>query len=829
VARRPGTAPPRRRGVRALVELAQAEAGILDGDPAATAERKLIDAIAQVMEGPSAAWAARQLRPLVGASTPAAAAEAPGGAERGEDVVAAWRGWLRALADRQPLVLALEDLHWADDALLDVLDGLVDPALVGAAPLLVVVTARPELLDRRPGWAQPLPNRTTVALGPLAAVDTAHLLQALLAHHGVAAAVEPELVARVGGNPLFAEEYARLLRDRRGQASALPIPATVQAVIAARLDALAPEDKAVLANAAVLGQVGWVGAIAAVSGLDPADLEAWLDLNRRLEELERRELLRRVAGSRVAGEVEVAFRHVLVRDVAYAQLPRAERADRHRRAAGWLERLAADRTADRAELLAHHYAQALAYAQAAGQPTADLLDRARLALRDAGDHAAALGTDAAAARYYAQALELWPDGDPERPELEFRAGQARCFGEGGGEDLLVRARDGLLAAGRRAQAAEAEALLGRLAYLHGRPRSAHLQRALELVADLPPSRSKLTVLNGWMQHLLIADRHAQALEVARQALVMAATIGAHDVEATALGTIGAARINQGDPGGLADVERCVALLEEQGSSHAVGWHLNLAYARSILGDLPGSFAARQAAWHAAERCGSLADLRYIKLEQVAEHYWTGRWDQALRAVEPVVAEAAGGAGEYLEGDCRLWRGRIRLARGEIDAALEDATRALELARESGDAQNLDPARTFGARVLLAVGRHAEAAKLVDELLTSLKGRMLGPDLGVDLAVDLAQLEHSAARLDQIWPSPWLAAVQAYLAGGPARAATIYAQVGSRPDEAYARLQAARALFASGHATEATAELDAALAFYRQVQADAYLAEAATLR
>ena len=252
-------------------------------------------------------------------------------------MVAGWRWLLRALAAQQPLVLAVEDLHWADQLLLDVLEGLVEPALGRPLPLLVVGTARPELLDRRPNWAKDTSNHTNVPLGPLAAVDTARLLEALLAVHEMAVTVGPDVLGRVNGNPLFAEEYARLLRDRRGQPGPLPVPATVQAVIAARLDGLPPAQKAVLANAAVLGQFGWVGAIAAVSGIDADDLDAWLQLNEHLADLEGKELVGRVGGSRVIGEVEVAFRHVLVRDVAYGQLPRAARDERHQRAAAWLE------------------------------------------------------------------------------------------------------------------------------------------------------------------------------------------------------------------------------------------------------------------------------------------------------------------------------------------------------------------------------------------------------------------------------------------------------------------------------------------------------------
>jgi class 3 adenylate cyclase/tetratricopeptide (TPR) repeat protein len=644
----------------ALVELAKAEAGILDSDPAATAERKLAEAVAGVMMGPHAAWVSRQLRPLVGASAPADAAVG-GAAERGQDMVAAWRWFLRALADRQPLVLALEDLHGADQLLLDVVDGLVDPALVGQAPLLVVATARPELADRRPGWGTELPNRTTVTLGPLPAVDTARLLQALLVQQEVAARVDADLLARVAGNPLFAEEYARLLRDRQGQPGSLPVPATVQAVIAARLDGLPPEQKAVLADAAVVGQVAWVGAIAAVGGCDPADLDAWLHLNRQLGELERRELLGRVPGSRVAGEVEVAFRHVLVHEVAYRQLPRAARVDRHRRAASWLEGLAPDRTAERAELLAHHYTQALTYAKAAGTVTAEFVDRTRSALRDAGDHAARLGSHATAARHYAQTLELWPADDPTRPELELRAGEARCLADGSGEELLLQARDGLLASGNQERAAEAEVLLGQLAYehAHGRERAAHVDRALALVVDRPPSPSKATVLRGCSWHLMVSDRHAEALPVAHEALAMARTLGLGHLEADALGIIGAARINLGDPGGLADLRRCVALCEELGSSLAVSWHLNLANSLSLLGDLHGSAAALAAARPTAERLGSARGLRWLELEQVADQYWSGRWDEAAVIADTVTAQAAGGARHLLEGECRIWRGRIR--------------------------------------------------------------------------------------------------------------------------------------------------------------------------
>jgi class 3 adenylate cyclase/tetratricopeptide (TPR) repeat protein len=809
-----------------LVELIKAEAAILDSDQAAVAERKLADAVARVISGPPAAWVTQQLRPLVGVSGWADAAA------RGEvepaDLVAAWRWFLGALADHQPLVVVVEDLQWANQPLLEVLEGLVDPTPARSRSLLVVATGRPEFVDRHPSWARDEPNRTTLRLGPLTTVDTARLLQALFDQHGLPAAVGPDLLDRVAGNPLFAEEYARLLRDRPEQAEPPPIPATVQAVIAARLDGLPAEQRAVLADAAVLGQIGWVGAIAAVGGQDPDDLDAWLELNRHLAELERRELLGRVAGSRVAGEVEVAFRHVLVRDVAYAQLPRAARVQRHQRAAAWLEQLAPDRASDRAELLAHHYGQALAIARAAGSADAELVDQARLALRAAGDHAMALGTEALAADYYTQALALWPADDPERPELEFCAGEA-CWGsQGTGEDLLIRARDGLLAQGHRERAAEAEILLGLLAYDQGRDRSPHRDRALALVVDAPVSHSKAVVLEGCMMDLLAADRYVEALAVAREALAMATALQARDIEAGALGVIGAARVSLGDPDGLADLERCIASYEEQGSPAVIHWQHNLAFALQFLGDLRRSFAVDAAAFKAAERFGSTRRLRWLELERAAEHYWGGRWDQAVAAAESVTAEASSGTTHYLEGPCRVWRGRIRLARGRLGDAVQDSQRALSLARASHDRQNLDPALVFAARTLLTTGHITAARQLADELLESLPGRLLQPDLGVDLPVALIKLGHPVQALDNALPSRWLQAAQAFASGELRQAADTYAAIGSRPDEAYVRLQAARQLMAAHQPLEANTELAIALTFYREVQASAHLAEAKQL-
>jgi hypothetical protein len=176
---------------------------------------------------------------------------------------------------------------------------------------------------------------------------------------------------------------------------------------------------------------------------------------------------------------------------------------------------------------------------------------------------------------------------------------------------------------------------------------------------------------------------------------------------------------------------------------------------------------------------------------------------------------AGDEHHYLEWECRLWRGRIRLATGRLVEALEDAEAAHDLAVQARDPQDLHPTRAFLARALLAGGRRDEAAAVAERLLAGLGGGVLVPDLGADLGAVLAELGIPAAALDPLGipPSPWLTAARALAAGDPLAAAATYAAIGSRPDEADARLAAARLLEAGGATAEAGEQRAAAHAFY----------------
>jgi predicted ATPase len=215
----------------------------------------------------------------------------------------------------------------------------------------------------------------------------------------------PAACGQENGNPLYAEQYVQMLAEH-GTGQELPVPESIQGIISARLDLLAPPEKRLLQDAAVIGEIFWPSAVTALgAGTSSGELDE-AELQEHLHELERRQFIRRERASSLAGETQYAFVHVLVRDVAYGQIPRAARASKHIQAAGWIESLG--RPEDQAEMLAHHYLSALELARGTDQDTRDLAPQARAALQAAGDRAVTLNAYATAAGYYRAALALWP-------------------------------------------------------------------------------------------------------------------------------------------------------------------------------------------------------------------------------------------------------------------------------------------------------------------------------------------------------------------------------------------------------------------------------------
>jgi class 3 adenylate cyclase len=839
---RQGRSLPYGEGVTfwALAEIVKAQAGILETDSAEAAREKLRRTVQDIVADSSEAdWIESQLRPLVGLEE-----EAQTGADRQAEAFGAWRRFFEHLAERSPLVLVFEDLQWADDGLLEFVDDLVEWA--NAVPLLVVCVARPELLSRRPGWGGGKPNATTLSLSPLTHDDTARLVAALLEQAVLPAELQAALLTRAEGNPLYAEEYVRMLQDRgflrrengawRFQSSDdLPLPESVQGIVAARLDALAAEEKALVQDAAVIGKVFWAGAVAAVGGSERAAIEE------RLRGLGRKEFVRRERRSAVAGEDQYLFLHVLVRDVAYGQIPRARRAAKHRAAAEWIASLSADRSEDRAEMLAHHYLSAIELAQAAGQDASEFAEPVRLALRDAGDRAWALNAFAAAARFYQGALNLWPPDDQDRPQLLLRLGQARCvLGEAEGVNALEAAREGFVLLGDAGSAAEAETSLGQWYGDQGLREREHeyLARASELIANVPPSRSKALTLTRVGTSMMLAGRYEDGIRVAREGLEIAEELELNDIRARGRNATGFSRVTLGDAAGIQEIESAVAIsLEHNLPDEAARAYTNLAeLVGNYLADLKRAFELRAAGKEVSERFGLATNIRFLNGERTVEYYWTGRWDEADELADELLSESEQESPGYMDNQCFLVKARIGFARGDM-TTFDHASRALTLARLAGDPQVVYPALAFNGRAKVVAGRLEEGRALVDELLSSWSEApetILASHLQscADVVVALSALGRGPEFLEiaggATVKTKWIEAATAFVSGDFLRAAAIYAETGSLPDEAYARLRAAEALIAAGRRREGDAELQRALAFYRSVDAKAYLREGEAL-
>jgi class 3 adenylate cyclase/tetratricopeptide (TPR) repeat protein len=803
----------------ALSEIVKAQAGILESDRTEDVAHKLRGAVARVItDSRDAMWIESQLRVLAGVG----ALEEVGTGDWRSQAFAAWRRFFEAMAAQRPLVLVFEDIHWADEGLLDFVDYLIEWA--AAVPILIVCTARPELLDRRPAWGGGKLNATTMSLAPLSEADTTRLLASLLERPPLAAETQQELLARSGGNPLYAEQYAQMLLERP-ETSDLPLPESVQGIIAARLDRLPHDEKTLLQDAAVLGKEFWLGGI--LGGRPAGSAEE------ALHALERKGFVQRARVSAVGDEVEYAFLHIVVRDVAYGQIPRSDRADKHRRAAAWVESLG--RPEDHAETLAHHYLSALELARSSRQATDELAERAQFALREAGDRATALNAFEAAARSYESALELCPADDRERPHLLLSYGTALAIGREAGEVELAEASRELVDLGDRELAAQAEILLGDARWRAGQrdAAEAHLEVAVELVKDVPSSPTKARVLSELSRYHMLSDRAEEATKIGLEALQMATELGLVEVQAHALGNIGPARVQRGDFEGIDDIKRSIEIAGEIASYESMRGYNNLFSCNTIVGDLDAAAKAIRDGLPVAERFGNVgAWARWLRFDRLHIAFWEGRWDDCVALLEENPPEV--GPAHVLSRWGFEVRGRVRLARDDVAGALDDAKRSLKLARPAKDPQTFFPALSFAGVAFLEAGRAREAEELANELIALDAGPSPLPHYMFlfDLAwvfVRLDRADEFAESMRQaVIRTPWIAAAEAIARDDYLRAADIYEEAGTRPAEAYMRLRAAAQLLETGRRSEADEQLQWALAFWRSVGATRYVREGESL-
>lgn len=347
-----------------LAEILKADAKILDTDAPGDAIAKLRDLGERRLTTDQAADPPRATALLgytVGISVPGYEFGRLDPEQLRAEIHAAWRSFFSALADAGPLVIVVEDIHWADGALLDLLDELAERVQGGA---LFLCPSRPELTDRRPDWGGGRRNFSSVFLDPLPPEETSRLLDLLLSIADLPSSLRERIVERADGNPFFVEEIIRHLIDQQrivpsadgwradGSLADVEIPDTIQSVLAARIDLLGAEEKRTLQAAAVVGRVFWPAPV----GRFLAGAEA--RVGELLRGLEVRDLILLRLGSTLAGQPEYIFKHALVRDVAYESIPRRDRAAAHLRIAEWIEDVVGERRIEVVELLAHHYTEA---------------------------------------------------------------------------------------------------------------------------------------------------------------------------------------------------------------------------------------------------------------------------------------------------------------------------------------------------------------------------------------------------------------------------------------------------------------------------------------
>ncbi|MFJ8958718.1 BTAD domain-containing putative transcriptional regulator [Lentzea sp. NPDC102401] len=690
-----------------LAEIVRSHAGIFDTDDAAAVTTK----IQAISDDP---WLVTQLSALVGVSP------------QGSDVLMAWRRLIEHLA-QEPLVVIVEDVHWADDLLLGFLHGLADTA--DDVPLLVLLTTRQE------------PRGESITLGALSEEDTKLLLEALMARHDVTADL-PALLHRSAGNPLFAGEYVRMLRDGAPDA----LPETVRNVIGARLDSLPQNERSVLQDAAVIGPTVWPGAVAVVAERDVAEVA------RCLEVLRQRDFLKRQSTSNVVGEIEYAFSHVLVRDAAYDRVPRGTKAMKHYHAAEWVQALPLEHV----PLLAYHFQEAVWIAEASGRPCDIMGRKARAALTDAGRRATALAARDTAIRCYRAALAVCPPGHPDRAELLTLLGSSLAQ-SGAGLEELAEAAELHRAAGNFAGAAAATRASWRAAWHQGDHVAAgrHLDRTIEFLALTEHAYG----VRAYLAHsLTLADRLTEASSAAKTALE-----GATGVErAVALEALGLARVKQGDPDGIGDMRQAVTERTAAGISPGLCL-VNLSTAYTVLGDAKARLAVRAEARAAARRHGDHDTIAWLDASRYLELFWDGRYAEALAALD-----------EPGQAHVLALRGRILLLTGDLAGATECADRALELARSKGDRGGLQHPLVLKAHLALLSGEPAEVGDL-------LPCHQITGTIGVSLPIVLAATGHGPECLAEAPWSRWKDAAVAFLGGDRQEARRIYQEIGSRPD------------------------------------------------
>jgi class 3 adenylate cyclase/tetratricopeptide (TPR) repeat protein len=682
----------------ALAEIVKAHAGILDSDTGA--EAKLQAALKPLFaDSTTADWVKARLSPLAGVS---GAADSVDQAE----LFSAWSRFLEALAARNPLILVVEDLHWADEAMLDFLEHLTDWAV--SSPILVVTTARPELYSVRSTWGGGKRNAAAVSLSPLDSEHAAVLLGALLETTVLDASVQQAILERSEGNPLYVTEFVRLaddqglLQDAAGIGD-LPSPGSVQAIVAARLDLVEPEEKSVLQAAAVVGKVFWLGALRAMR---PALASSAL-----LRNLVRRELIRPVRDPSMLGQEEYAFSHSVIRDVAYGQIPRGDRAQLHEAAASWIEAVTGPHGHDSAELVAYHLGEAMLLSS---DPDPDLRMRSYRVNMQAGDRTRGLNPNRGAG-YYRTAADVAPSGK-DRALAILELGRLRQD-----PDEIGQLYDEALSLYRNEGDIEGEALaldaIAGLLWWRGDTAGAHARgaEAMELLDEIPLGAAKARVLTGRVSAFFLRGQADEALDLAEKAAPVVAAAGTAEDQIRLLYSRGGALVELGEASGVEYLENAAEIALDRNMTGAATTALNnLATVVAAIRNTGEALSHIDKGLRLAEERGLPIAANWHRFTKSEILMPMGRWDEVLELTDQVIDSDAKTGGSQAGTGAAAIRAAVLFHRGREREARELFGPVLAAAREIKDQQVLAPALSFAVELAHDAGDDAAVLALSEE-------------------------------------------------------------------------------------------------------------------
>ena len=689
----------------ALAEMIRGRAGIADSEEPEAARHRLDEMLTQMVPDPTERrWIEPRLTGLLGLE------ELP--SESREELFAAWRTFFERMAEQATVLLVFWDLQWADQGLLDFIEHLLTWART--SPVFVLAEARPELFERRPGWGVTVRSSTSIHLEPLSDSDMRTLLFGLvpsLPDHALRAIVE-----RAAGVPLYAVETLRMLIDRgvlKAQADGahyalaadlpeLTVPASLHALVAARLDTLEHDARTLTTNAAVLGLSFTVESLRALSELEPDSIA------RQLEALVRREVLVLDADPRSPERGQYRFIQGVVREVAYQSLAKRDRRAKHLAAARYFEALGEDELAG---VLASHYLAA--YRATPEGPEADALAaQARVALRAAAERAAALHSQIGALGYLNQAIGV-TDDPREQALLHERAATAATH--------AARMPEGL---GHAQQAERIFNTLGdRLGVLRTRTLQAYtklaehgdrdaiaiLEGALAEVSDLPPS-AEIALAQSELARAHMVAGSSQAIVWANMVLARPELVNAHVLVMTLI-TKGTAQINEGFLTEGEVVLRGAIIVADR-----LGDQMSALRARNnLLGvvepvNLEDALALVRETFEIAKRFGEQTWVQQALGTGLTGSFDLGRWDDWMEEAREQMPQAA----EFY----RLWyraEEAHRMAyRGQLAeaSAILDEVVASDTVRSSAQASATIASLIGEIRIL--EGRHADAFQAASE-------------------------------------------------------------------------------------------------------------------